>query len=99
MYQVSVTYVQNLDADKPLTGSSLDRFVRASRELPAGKAPSTKPSRSSTTSRKAGYTQWSIVYDIAEKRAIFARARSATFRFLDVDAFDCHARRRCAWST
>jgi choloylglycine hydrolase len=88
MYQVSVTYVQNLGADKPLTGSSLDRFVRASRGLPAGKGAVDQAFALLDDVAQAGYTQWSIVYDIAEKRAYFRTRTQRDIRYLDVDAFD-----------
>jgi len=91
MYQVSVTYLRHLDAAKPLTGSSLDRFVRAARGLPSG-----KENRGAVDEAFAlldevaqeGYTQWSIVYDIGEKRAYFRTRTQRDIRFLDVDAFD-----------
>ncbi|HXV14270.1 MAG TPA: linear amide C-N hydrolase [Candidatus Krumholzibacteria bacterium] len=91
MYQVSVTYTQNLDAQEPLTGSSLDRFARAARGL----APSTKKSNPVDEAfalldqvAQGEYTQWSIVYDIGERRAHFRTRRQRDVRFVDLDALD-----------
>lgn len=91
MYQVSVTYVRDLDAAKPLTGSSLDRFARAARGLPAGKENRDAVDEAFALLddvAQADYTQWSIVYDIGEKRAYFRTRLHRDIRFLDVDAFD-----------
>ena len=88
MYQVSVTYLRYLDASKPLTGSSLDRFVRASRGLPTGKNAVDEAFALLDDVAQKGYTQWSIVYDIAKKRAYFRTRLQREIRFLDVDAFD-----------
>jgi len=88
MYQVSVTYLEYLDPNQPLTRSSLDRFVRASRGLPAGKNAVDEAFALLDDVAQAGYTQWSIVYDIAEKRAYFRTRLQRDIRFLDLDAFD-----------
>jgi choloylglycine hydrolase len=88
MYQVSVTYLRHLDPTKPLTGSSLDRFVRASRGLPAGKSAVDDAFALLGDVAQEGYTQWSIVYDIAEKRAYFRTRLQRDIRFLDLDSFD-----------
>lgn len=91
MYQVSVTYVQNLDPATPLTGSSLDRFARAARGLsPApGKGSAVEGAFALLDDVAQGeYTQWSIVYDIGEKRAHFRTRLHRDVRYLDLDSVD-----------
>jgi choloylglycine hydrolase len=91
MYQVSATYVQHLDSEQPLTGSSLDRFARAARGLaPAGSTNNPVDDAFALLDQVAQgeYTQWSIVYDIGEKRAHFRTRQRREVRFVDLDALD-----------
>lgn len=95
MYQVSVTYARNLDAAKPLTSSSLDRFARAARGLaPAGPKQGAVDQAFALLDAVAqpGYTQWSIVYDIGAKRAYFRTRTRRDVRFVDLNALDFSCR-------
>jgi len=89
MYQVSVTYVDNMDANKPLTGSSLDRFARAARGLASdGKSPVEDAFAMLDTVAQGDYTQWSIVYDIGDKRAYVRTRLHREVRYIDLDVLD-----------
>lgn len=89
MYQVSVTYAQHLDPARPLTNSSLDRFARVTRGLPTTKGDAVEKAFTLLDDVAQGeYTQWSIVYDIGEKRAYFRTRLHREVRFLDVDGLD-----------
>lgn len=89
MYQVSVTYAQHLDPAKPLTSSSLDRFARAARGLAPSQGNAVEEAFALLDDVAQGdYTQWSIVYDIGEKRAYFRTRLHREVRFLDLDALD-----------
>ncbi|MCI0451578.1 MAG: linear amide C-N hydrolase [Candidatus Latescibacteria bacterium] len=88
MYQVSTTYLQHLDANKPLTDSSLDRFARAARGLPRQGNAIDGAFALLDEVAQGEYTQWSIVYDIGEKRAHFRTRAHRDVRFIDLDALD-----------
>lgn len=89
MYEVSVTYVDNMDATKPLTRSSLDRFARAAQGLPAkGKNAVDDAFALLDGVAQGDYTQWSIVYDLDDKRAYFRTRAHRDVRYLDLDALD-----------
>lgn len=89
MYQVSVTYAQHLDPAQPLTNSSLDRFARAARGLAPSRGNAVEEAFALLDDVAQGeYTQWSIVYDIGEKRAYFRTRLRREVRFLDLDGLD-----------
>ncbi len=89
MYEVSVTYARERDPNQPLTGSSLDRFTRAARGLsPGGKDAVADAFVLLDQVAQDGYTQWSIVYDVGDKRAYFRTRLHRDVRFLDLDALD-----------
>ncbi len=89
MYEVALTYIDNMDTAKPLTRSSLDRFVRATQGLPAdGKSPVDAAFALLAQVSQGDYTQWSIVYDLDEKRAYFRTRTHRDVRYLDLDTLD-----------
>lgn len=94
-YESSVAYARASGAKQAASGSSLDRFARAARGLsPTGKPAGTKDGAIDEAFAlldevaQAGYTQWSIVYDVGAKRAYFRTREERAIRYLDVDALD-----------
>ena len=93
MYQVSVTYARAVAPDKEtLTKSSLDRFVRASRGLRGtGKNP-VDDAFTLLDEVAQDFTQWSIVYDLGDKRAWFRTRDQREIRYIDLDGLDFSCR-------
>ena len=95
MYQVSVTYARGIDAAKPLTTSSLDRFARASRGLESASKQQNVVDQAFALLddvAQKDYTQWSIVYDIGAKRVYFRTRLRRDVRFVDLNTLDFSCR-------
>ncbi len=91
MYQVSVTYARERDPKAPFTYSSLDRFARAARGLSSTDKKSNPVDDAFALLDQVAqpkFTQWSIVYDIGDKRAHFRTQLRRDLRFVDLDALD-----------
>ena len=88
MYQVSVTYTREVAGDKKaLTQSSLDRFARVAQGLGGGKN-AVDDAFALLNDVTVPHTQWSIVYDLADKRAWFRTREHRDIRYLDLDGLD-----------
>jgi choloylglycine hydrolase len=90
-YETSVAYARGVDSTLPLSTSSFDRFARAARGLPLVEKKRNAVDEAFALLdevEQAGYTQWSIVYDIGERRAHFRTRLHREVRFLDLDHVD-----------
>jgi len=93
MYQVAVTYAREVAPGKTtLTRSSLDRFVRASRGLSGNGQSPVGDAYELLDQVAQPSTQWSIVYDIGDKRAWFRTRDHRELRYIDVDGLDFSCR-------
>jgi choloylglycine hydrolase len=87
MYDVAVTHLQHTSGPAT-THSSLDRFARASKGLAGGNDAVTAAFALLDDVAQGEFTQWSIVYDIGEKRAYFRTQSNRAIRFIDVGTLD-----------
>ena len=93
MYQVSVTYAREVAPEKEtLTRSSLDRFARASRGLRGAGKNAVDDAFGLLHEVAQESTQWSIVYDITDKRAWFRTRDHDDIRYIDLDGLDFSCR-------
>ena len=93
MYQVSVTYAREVAPGKTIrTRSSLDRFVRASRGLGGNGESPIGDAFTLLDEVAQDFTQWSIVYDLGDKRAWFRTRDQREIRYIDLDGLDFSCR-------
>ena len=95
-YEASVAYTRGATGGPGM--SSLDRFARAAartrRVPPRGTAAVDAAFDLLADVAQGDYTQWSIVYDIGHRRAMFRTRRNREIRWLDLATLDfaCGAR-------
>jgi len=89
MYQVSATYTREVAPKKSTAStSSLDRFARASRGLGGNGKDAVGDAFALLDNVAQEFTQWSIVYDLGDKRAWFRTRDHREIRYIDLDGLD-----------
>jgi penicillin V acylase-like amidase (Ntn superfamily) len=91
-YEGSRAYARTARVAQTESTSSLDRFARAARGLSAAGDAVARAFALLHDVAQGDYTQWSIVYDIGDKRAYFRTRVQPSVRFIDVDALDLSCR-------